>query len=53
MKGAKEIKAIAVGLTNGASTEKQLQTSGANYIITSITDVLVLLEQINKAQNTA
>jgi phosphoglycolate phosphatase len=52
MQGAKELKAIAVGLPTGVSTTKQLINHGANYIITSITDLPVLIERINKTQTT-
>jgi HAD superfamily hydrolase (TIGR01549 family) len=47
MKCAKELKAIAVGLPTGISSPKNLVNSGANYIITLITDMPMLIEQIN------
>lgn len=50
MQGAQELKAIAVGIPSGVSTQKQLTTSGANYIITSITDLPVLIERLNKPE---
>ncbi len=50
MQGAHELKAIAVGLPTGVSNVEQLTHYGANYIITSITDLPVLVEEINKAQ---
>ncbi|MEJ5327035.1 MAG: HAD family hydrolase [Candidatus Bathyarchaeia archaeon] len=50
MQCAQELKAIAVGLPTGISTKQQLTQQGANYIVTSITDVPVLIERINKAQ---
>jgi HAD superfamily hydrolase (TIGR01509 family) len=50
VKAAKELKAIAVGLPTGVSTTEQLIHSGANYIITSITDLPILIEGINKVQ---
>ena len=50
MQCAKELRAIAVGLPLGISTVQQLMNQGANYIITSITDLPVLIEKINKAQ---
>jgi phosphoglycolate phosphatase len=50
MESAKELKAIAVGLTGGISTVEQLTVHGANYIITSATDLPVIIEQINKSQ---
>ena len=49
MESAKELKAIAVGLPTGASTVEQLTGHGANYVITSITDLPVLIERLNKA----
>ena len=51
MQGAKELKAIAVGLPTGISSKEQLISQGANYIITSIVDLPLLIERINKAEN--
>ncbi|MCL6578529.1 MAG: HAD family hydrolase, partial [Candidatus Bathyarchaeota archaeon] len=48
MKCAREMKAIAVGLPTGVSSPKELISSGANYFITSITDLPTLIEYINK-----
>jgi HAD superfamily hydrolase (TIGR01509 family) len=50
MQSAKALKVIAVGLPTGVSTIEQLTSHGANYIITSITDLPVLVEKINKTQ---
>lgn len=50
MQSARELKAIAVGLPAGASMVEKLMRNGANYVITSITDLPVLIEKINKAQ---
>jgi HAD superfamily hydrolase (TIGR01549 family) len=50
MESAEELKAIAVGLPTGISTIEQLTIHGANCIITSITDLPVVIEKINKAQ---
>lgn len=50
MESAKELKAIAVGFPAGASKIAQLMKHGANYIITSITDLPVLIDKINKGQ---
>jgi pyrophosphatase PpaX len=47
---AKELKAIAVGLPTGVSAMEQLMSNGANYIMTSITDLPLLIEKINKTQ---
>jgi HAD superfamily hydrolase (TIGR01509 family) len=52
MESAKELKAIAVGLPTGTSTIEQLTRHGANYIMTSITDLPVLIDKINKTQTT-
>ena len=48
MQSAKELKTIAVGIPTGASTVEQLTNQGANYIITSIADLPVLIEKINE-----
>jgi HAD superfamily hydrolase (TIGR01549 family) len=48
MKCAKELKALAIGVIGGVSTPKDLITAGANYLITSITDLPSLIESINK-----
>jgi HAD superfamily hydrolase (TIGR01549 family) len=50
MQSARELKAIAVGLPTGTSTVEQLMRYGANYIITSITDLPVLIEKINRSE---
>jgi HAD superfamily hydrolase (TIGR01509 family) len=50
MQCARELNAIAVGLPTGISTVQQLMSQGANYIITSITDLPVLIEKLNKVQ---
>jgi pyrophosphatase PpaX len=50
MKSARELKAIAVGLPTGTSSTEQLAVYGANYIITSITDLPTLVDKINKTQ---
>ena len=48
MQSAKELKAVAVGLTTGIASTKQLMSNGANYIITSLNDLAVLIKKINK-----
>jgi HAD superfamily hydrolase (TIGR01509 family) len=50
MESAKELKAVAVGLPSDKSKTDQLMKNGANYIITSITDLPVLVEKINREQ---
>jgi len=47
---ARELKAIAVGLSTGVSTIEHLKSTGANYIVTSITDLPVLVEKISRNQ---
>ncbi|MEM3616696.1 MAG: HAD family hydrolase [Candidatus Bathyarchaeia archaeon] len=51
MKCAKELGAIAIALTTGTSTQKEIVDAGANYIITTITDVPTLIEQINTSKS--
>jgi HAD superfamily hydrolase (TIGR01549 family) len=48
MQSAKELKAIAVGFPSGVSTIEQLKNNCANYIITSLPDLPVLIKEINK-----
>jgi phosphoglycolate phosphatase len=48
MKCASDLKVIAVGLPTGLSTNEDLMRAGANYLITSITDLPTLIESINK-----
>jgi HAD superfamily hydrolase (TIGR01509 family) len=48
MQSAKELKAIAVGLPTGVSTVDQLMSGGADYILTSISDLPILIDSINK-----
>ncbi len=48
MQSAKELKAVAVGLPTGLSTTEQLMVNGANYIITSLTDLPVLIKKIKE-----
>ena len=48
MQSARELKSIAVGIPTGTSTMEQLKNHSANYIITSLTDLPVLIKEINK-----
>jgi len=48
VQSAKKLKAIAVGLPTGMSTMEQLMNNGANYIITSLNDLPVLIKELNK-----
>jgi HAD superfamily hydrolase (TIGR01549 family) len=52
MRCARELKAIAVGLPTGVSSPKDLIDSGANYFVTSITDLPSLIEYLNKMPET-
>lgn len=49
MQAASEAKATAVGVPTGTATQKQLMNNGANFVITSITDLPRLIEGMNKA----
>jgi phosphoglycolate phosphatase len=48
MRCAHELNAIAVGLPIGVASKEELISSGANYLITSITDLPVLVRQIKQ-----
>ena len=48
IKCAKELNATSVGLPTGLSNVKQLMGQGADYIVTSITDLPVLIGKISK-----
>ena len=48
MQSITELKAIAVGFPTRVSTIEQLKHNGANYIITSLADLPVLIKEINK-----
>jgi len=47
MQSAKALKIIAVGLPTGVSTVEQLMRGGADYVITAITDLPLLVKRIN------
>jgi len=49
MQSAKELEAIAVGIPTGIATMEQLKNHASNYIITSLSDLPVLIKEINKA----
>jgi HAD superfamily hydrolase (TIGR01549 family) len=53
IKCARELQAIAIGLPTGVSSPKELINAGANYLITSVTDLPTLIEYINKASEQA
>lgn len=47
MKCARDLGAIAVGIPTGVSDPKELINAGANYMVTSITDIPTLIEHLN------
>jgi HAD superfamily hydrolase (TIGR01549 family) len=49
MRCARELKVISVGLPTGISSEKDLIQSGANFLISSITDLPRLVKTINRS----
>jgi pyrophosphatase PpaX len=49
MQSAKELKTIAVGIPTGVATIELLMRNGANYIITSISDLPLLIKKINES----
>lgn len=53
MKCAADLQSVAVGLPTGVSTAADLMNAGANYIITSITDLPNLIESVNEVSNTS
>ncbi len=52
MRCARESKVIAVGIPTGIAQKKQLITSGANYLITSIVDLPALIQRLNEETRT-
>jgi HAD superfamily hydrolase (TIGR01509 family) len=52
MRCARELKVIAVGLSTGIASEKELIDAGANYFVTSIADMPTLIQTINKPSRT-
>jgi phosphoglycolate phosphatase len=48
MQSANELSAIAIGLPAGLSTAEQLMENGANYIITSLIDLPILIKKLEK-----
>jgi HAD superfamily hydrolase (TIGR01509 family) len=49
MRCAHELGVLAVGLPSGASQQQELVGNGANYIITNMTDLPALVDDINTA----
>jgi phosphoglycolate phosphatase len=50
MECAKELEAVTVGLCTGVSTVEELMSSGADYVITSMGDLPVLLARLSKVE---
>lgn len=48
MQSAKALGAVAVGLPTGVSTIPQLMDAGADYVVTSMVDVPVLIKRLNE-----
>lgn len=51
MKSAQELGAFAVGTITGVSSPEELTRAGANCLISSLTDLIVLVEKLNAAQS--
>jgi phosphoglycolate phosphatase len=49
MQSAKQLGAVAVGLPTGVSTIEQLMVGGADYVVTSMADLSLLVERLKKA----
>jgi HAD superfamily hydrolase (TIGR01549 family) len=49
MRCARDVGTVAVGLPTGISTQQELAIAGANYFLTSITDLPSLVEEMNGA----
>ncbi len=43
-----QLNVLAVGVTTGLSSIEELTSSGANYVASSVNDIPILLEQLNK-----
>jgi HAD superfamily hydrolase (TIGR01509 family) len=50
MKSARALKVFAVGTTTGIASPRELAGSGAHCIITSPTDIITLIRQLNKKE---
>lgn len=49
MECARGLKVMAVGLSTGVSTQRELMESGADFIVTSITDLPTLINEVKTA----
>ncbi len=50
MQSAKELGAVAVGLPTGVSKIEQLMEGGADYIVTSMADLPLLIKKLNETK---
>jgi phosphoglycolate phosphatase len=50
MQSAKGVGAVAVGLPTGVSTVEQLMNGGADYVVTSMADLPVLMRKLNETR---
>jgi phosphoglycolate phosphatase len=50
MKSARALKVFAVGTTTGIASPRELANAGAHCVITSPTDIITLMEQLNKKE---
>ena len=50
MQSAKGLGAVAVGLPTGVSTVEQLMNGGADYVVTSMADLPVLMRKLNETR---
>ena len=48
MQSAKELKAIAVGIPTGLTTLERLKKHSSNYIVTALSDLPILIKEIDK-----
>ena len=51
MRCAQGLNVIAVGVTTGVSSPEELTRAGATYLISSFTDVITLVQQLNKLRS--
>lgn len=51
MKCARGLNVIAVGVTTGVSSPEELTRAGATYLISSFTDLIALVQRLNKPQS--
>jgi len=52
IKSAQELHVFAVGATSGVSSPEELARAGANCLISSPTDLITLIEKLNKPKAT-